>query len=578
MRPTREIVLIYAVFAALWILLSDQAVEWLFREPTQIALANTLKGWFFVAITSLLLYGLLRRVTAGEKVGAGETAQVSRLPLALLLIAIAVLTGGGIAHTVSHNQEREFARLQAIADLKSRQIADWLQERQGDATFAQSSVFFAEQYRRWRSGDAAAGERLQTRLEQLRRAYSYAAATLLDPDGRQLWSDGNAPRRLAADLTAAVSQSSSDGRVRRVGPYLGVAGQVRLDFVAPLTAYGSHPPVIVLHVDVEDWLYPTLRNWPAPSASAETFLARRAGDDILYLNELRHRSDTAMKLRVPLTNLELLAAKAFRNEVAADEIITGRDYSAVPVQGVARAIAGTDWLMIAKLDQAELYAEAVRDSVWIGLAGLLALFVAGSGYYLLHQRSRLLFADRIRQSQDEKLRALHLLDAIAENSDDAIFAKDAEGRYMLFNRAAARFTGKTTQEVIGHDDHAIFPAEMAERTIATDREVITSDTPSRFEEDLPQPDGMLSVEVAKIPLHDEAGKVVGLFGIAHDISERKLAEEELRNRNAELERFNSASIGRELDMIELKRLINSLSRELGREAPFSLDFLDGKGT
>jgi hypothetical protein len=71
---------------------------------------------------------------------------------------------------------------------------------------------------------------------------------------------------------------------------------------------------------------------------------------------------------------------------------------------------------------------------------------------------------------------------------------------------------------------------------------------------------------------------------ALDISSRKRAEadlaektEEMQRRNEELERFNRVTIGRELDMIELKRQVNALSRELGREPPHPLAFLgDGR--
>ncbi|MEK6202191.1 MAG: ATP-binding protein [Desulfobulbaceae bacterium] len=56
-----RIVMIYTVFASLWILLSDKIVVWLFSDPAQIILASTLKGWLFVIVTSLLLYRLLGR-------------------------------------------------------------------------------------------------------------------------------------------------------------------------------------------------------------------------------------------------------------------------------------------------------------------------------------------------------------------------------------------------------------------------------------------------------------------------------------------------------------------------------------
>ncbi|ACB34716.1 multi-sensor hybrid histidine kinase [Leptothrix cholodnii SP-6] len=66
-NPARRIGLIYAAFASAWILLSDKAVEWLFSSPHSITLAATLKGWVFVAVTSVVLYVLVRRQTERER-------------------------------------------------------------------------------------------------------------------------------------------------------------------------------------------------------------------------------------------------------------------------------------------------------------------------------------------------------------------------------------------------------------------------------------------------------------------------------------------------------------------------------
>jgi len=63
------------------------------------------------------------------------------------------------------------------------------------------------------------------------------------------------------------------------------------------------------------------------------------------------------------------------------------------------------------------------------------------------------------------------------------------------------------------------------------------------------------------------------------MTERKAAEQSLIARNRELERFNRAMIGREMDVIEMKKVINALSQELGREPPYPLAFMkqtDGK--
>jgi len=72
------------------------------------------------------------------------------------------------------------------------------------------------------------------------------------------------------------------------------------------------------------------------------------------------------------------------------------------------------------------------------------------------------------------------------------------------------------------------------------------------------------------------GEVIAMHGTVQDITARKLAEDELQQRNAELELFNSASVGRELRMIELKDEVNALARELGRAPPYDLSFVDAE--
>jgi len=78
---------------------------------------------------------------------------------------------------------------------------------------------------------------------------------------------------------------------------------------------------------------------------------------------------------------------------------------------------------------------------------------------------------------------------------------------------------------------------------------------------------------------DASGKIVRSVGMVHDITERKRAEEQiqqhvenLRAANEELTQFNTAAVGRELRMIELKKEINGLCEQAGLGPRYSLDF------
>ncbi|MBI4542932.1 MAG: PAS domain S-box protein [Gemmatimonadetes bacterium] len=131
-----------------------------------------------------------------------------------------------------------------------------------------------------------------------------------------------------------------------------------------------------------------------------------------------------------------------------------------------------------------------------------------------------------RKRAEEELRGNRdLLRAVIEGSFDSIFAKDLEGRYLLMNSVAARAVGRTLDTVIGQRDDDLFPPEMAHRYGESDRRVVSSGAADTFE-DVDQV-GRPQL-VMKAPLRDGTGKIVGVLGIARDMTERKRLEEQMR--------------------------------------------------
>lgn len=130
-----------------------------------------------------------------------------------------------------------------------------------------------------------------------------------------------------------------------------------------------------------------------------------------------------------------------------------------------------------------------------------------------------------------------LLAAIVSGTSDAVFVKDTAGRYLMANNAAAAVVGRAPGDIVGRDDRFLFPAETATRLQALDHAIMDAQKTQTHEESLVTADGRALVFlVTKGPLFDEAGRVVGLFGISRDITGRKRFENEIRDLNADLER------------------------------------------
>ena len=144
---------------------------------------------------------------------------------------------------------------------------------------------------------------------------------------------------------------------------------------------------------------------------------------------------------------------------------------------------------------------------------------------------------RLESARTEQQRTANLLDAIVTASTDAIFVKDREGNYLFYNREAARAANKRIEEVIGHNDLALFPPELAARIMAEDRGVMAGGETITFEHELATAYGDRTFLTTKGPLRDNTGKVIGLFGISHDITERKIEEEQVRRSQAQLQLF-----------------------------------------
>ena len=133
----------------------------------------------------------------------------------------------------------------------------------------------------------------------------------------------------------------------------------------------------------------------------------------------------------------------------------------------------------------------------------------------------------------------NLLRSLIDNLPDYIYVKDTEGRYLLDNIAHRRWLGADAEgEVIGKRVSDFFHSDDMARFSNDDERVILSGHPLLNREELvtDRLGNRRWHATTKVPLRNNDGKVTGLVGISRDITEQKLADEELARHKDELQK------------------------------------------
>lgn len=204
----------------------------------------------------------------------------------------------------------------------------------------------------------------------------------------------------------------------------------------------------------------------------------------------------------------------------------------------------------------------------IGVALLLAVTIAAVVASYLAARLRAL-SHGLEKKVEERTQALGAsemrLRVLIEAIPDLVWLKDPHGAYLSCNPACARFFGAKEADVIGKTDYDLLERPLAEAFRANDRAAIEAGGPRVNHEWITFAEGgrRALVETINTPVTGVNGKLLGVLGIARDITDLKKHEAEISSQLDELRRWHETTLGREIRIIDLKREVNKLLQGAG---------------
>ncbi|MEJ1160659.1 bifunctional diguanylate cyclase/phosphodiesterase [Prosthecomicrobium sp. N25] len=523
-----RIVAAYALGATVWIFASDSLLAQI-ADPGAIVAIAKFKGVVFVAVTAGLLYLALRRF-ASETAPAEAPKAGSSLTLVLAISAAMATTGliGTVVYRAEADALRRLAleKMELVTAARAQAISRWVSERRRNLEdFAESPLHRDALARVMATGSPLDRASLEAVIDGLRARYGFASVGLFALDRTRLAGDGQDD---IEEHRAAFARALA-GVPAVLDAHRHQDGTLRLAFMIPFRStdrtFASPLGVVVGDLRPSDELFPMVVARVTAAATERTLLVRMQDDEI----EILSGNGGTDQVRMSVQDVGA-ADPAVRRAMSGERRISSQDRDGRPILAAGLEVPQTGWSLFVSIDEGEALANLKHLAVAAGVAVAIAFAASIALAVLLWQRQRLgaamahLSQARLMQAAEDRYRATF------EQVQVGIVSITADGRWSEFNSAFLHMTGYDAEAIrsvaiadLIHPDDLESAADSVRGLLTGTKETCLAERRIR------RSDGTVATVMVSACRAEHAATgepyVIAAF---HDVSERRLVEEELR--------------------------------------------------
>lgn len=491
------------------------------------------------------------------------------LLIGILSVLVTVFASYYFAFEKQSIQNAKYSELKAIASLKVSHIVNWNKERMADIKVFSNSPFFVKSVKKWIGSNLSSSLRseLIKRMSLITEDSVYSNIVLTDAQGNLLLTVDSKFNKVDPLQSAIINRVVKEKKIINTDLYISTDQNIiYIDYIAPvLDENNAVIAVIIFRINPDTYLYPLIKEWPTPSKTSETMIVRKENNNVLYVNELSHQKNTALKLRIPLVKNNVPAVRAALGAIG---IFEGISYHGTSVIAYIWPIPGTTWIMIAQVDESEIFSGLYFREIAIIAFTILTIIIFSFGLLLFyHYRQKNAYKELF--IKEKELREYHEeFRTILYSIGDGVITADTNGKIKQMNTVAEDLTGWFEKEAMGKPIEEVFNIVNETTRIKVENPIVKV-----LQEGVVVGLANHTILISKdgketpiadsgSPIRDEKGKIEGVVLVFRDKTKEHQAENLIRQSEARLRRAELASKSGNWELhIDTKVMIASAGAE-----------------
>jgi two-component system sensor histidine kinase/response regulator len=432
-------------------------------------------------------------------------------------------------------RQDKYNDIATIAEMKSGEIIQWRKERFSDVSRAANGPTVIKDLLilTKKPDDAAAREELKQILNVNKKGKLYENVFVVSVDGEVILAAKDEPG-LMDDTTKNTVKTVLASTEPVFSDLFAHSGKIYFNVGAVSRDADKKPiAVMILRGNAAENLFPLIQSWPTHSDFAETIVFRKDNSDVIVLNELRHKNNTAMKMRIPMSDTK----NPFYKSIAGNHgFYMGNDYRGIEVLADLRSIAELPWFMMTKVDTSEILAEVSYRGWGIAVMALLLILLTAATMGFSFRQKQLDIYQGIYKSEQEKRLAEEIYRMTLYSIGDAVITTDKTGKIKQMNRIAETLTGWSEYEASGKPLEEVFKIinEETRQPVANPAQRVIQDgaiVGLANHTLLISRDGVESpIADSAAPIFDDSGvNITGVVMVFRDQTQERTAQNALRD-------------------------------------------------